>query len=798
MTSTSIPEMLNARYRILRRLGEGGMATVYLAEDTKLQRRIALKVPHLDAQKNPLVIERFYREARMAARITHANFCRVYDVDEDGGIHYLTMDYIEGTPLSHYINPGHPWAVRQAIHLVRHLALALHTVHQQGIVHRDLKPSNVMIRKDGVPILMDFGLARPSEATEPPLTIADRPVGTPAYMSPEQVSGVAEKIGPASDIYSLGVMLFQLVTGQLPFNGSLMALFVQVTTAAPPVPSRLRPELDPAFDALCLQALAKDPDARPGSMLAFALLLQRYLESSPPTPAPTVVNPARRAPLQTQVGKRPGVDAATPPPPTAVPQQPVWVAPRTPTPGEPMWVAPASLPPRQPTPSNPALETPVVGKQPTLTGVPESSAEVASSPVSPASRWLSPLVPVLTMGLGIVFLGVLTASWPLVENALSPAQIDDPPPLPIPAPTPPAGTITLLPFAALTMQPGETRVTWVRVQRDNFNDAIALNYTGGSGLTVRLDGIPPGANRRLLTVQAPEDVPLAHHTLMVQATSFDGRVRSGLQTLSVEVGGAVLPRTLRNSLGMQFVLIPAGQFAMGSPEGEPGGEDEHPQHLVVQTRCYYLGMYEVTQREWELVMGKDRNRSWFAPNGPGGIGLQKIEHAQLPIENISYQEAVDFCARLSRLEGEKQAGRRYRLPFEAEWEYACRGGRSGRRHGFGSTLGATQANFGARLDRTTLIGATREANAFGLYDMQGNVWEWCADIYERDYYRQSPEEDPHGPTPQGQDARDRVARGGAWNSPEEDCRSARRLGFSPVHPHLHCGLRVVCELEKKP
>src|SRR5262245_27148350 len=156
-TDTSMPEQFG-RYRILKKLGEGGMGAVYLAEDTVLTRQVALKVPHFGENDGPRVIERFYREARAAAALSHPDICPVIDVGQIDGKHYLTMPFIEGKPLSHHMEQK--WSVPQACTMVRRLALAVAELHQRGLVHRDLKPANIMIRPGGEPLLMDFGLAK--------------------------------------------------------------------------------------------------------------------------------------------------------------------------------------------------------------------------------------------------------------------------------------------------------------------------------------------------------------------------------------------------------------------------------------------------------------------------------------------------------------------------------------------------------------------------------------------------------------------------------------------------------------
>src|SRR5262249_2924986 len=168
--------------------------------------------------------------------------------------------------LSQLVDPDRPWPPREAAELVRKLAVAIEVMHQRGLIHRDLKPGNVLLRPNGEPVLMDFGLARSFTEQNQRLTGSVAVLGTPAYMSPEQVRGEQAALGPCTDVYSLGVILFELLTGVLPFNGPLHTVFAQILHAAPGPPSERRPGLDSELDALCLRALAKDVGDRYGSM----------------------------------------------------------------------------------------------------------------------------------------------------------------------------------------------------------------------------------------------------------------------------------------------------------------------------------------------------------------------------------------------------------------------------------------------------------------------------------------------------------------------------------------------------
>jgi formylglycine-generating enzyme required for sulfatase activity len=270
-----------------------------------------------------------------------------------------------------------------------------------------------------------------------------------------------------------------------------------------------------------------------------------------------------------------------------------------------------------------------------------------------------------------------------------------------------------------------------------------------------------------------------------QATSLldeDGRPRS--------VNRPSAQRALVNSLGMRLVYIPAGDFLMGSPSGEPDRAADEPEHAVQLTHGYYLAAAPVTQAQWWSLM-RDRPSRFKGDN--------------LPVESITWHDAVEFCQRLTRLESSWRARlfpgspglRRYRLPTEAEWEYAARAGRR-RAFATGHTLGAHEANCdgGSALTghaasrlrgRTTEVGAFC-ANAWGLYDVHGNVAEWCQDRYAA--YPYGPCIDPAGPD----EGVFRVTRGGSWASPPRDCRSAARDRRMPDQAHETVGFRVALDL----
>ncbi|MDA1049287.1 MAG: protein kinase [Planctomycetota bacterium] len=275
---SQIPETLG-RFQIKSLLGAGAFGTVYRAYDPVLEREVALKVPQASMVGNEEAAARFLREAKAAAQLTHPNIVPVFDAGSDGAHIFIASKFIEGQTLDAALDEGRI-DHQQAAAILRQLADALAYAHNQGVIHRDIKPSNIMLDQQGQPHVMDFGLARLSDEQQK-LTLDGSLLGTPAYMSPEQAGEPGLEVGPASDQYSLGVVLYELLCHQKPFSGPLASLIYQIRKEEPPAPRTIRSAIPRDLEIICLKAMAKESDKRYVNCHEFAEDLQRWLQDQP-------------------------------------------------------------------------------------------------------------------------------------------------------------------------------------------------------------------------------------------------------------------------------------------------------------------------------------------------------------------------------------------------------------------------------------------------------------------------------------------------------------------------------------
>ncbi len=258
------------KYVIKSLLGEGGMGVVYRAVDTILDEPVALKVISERLVGGQDSVERMKREVVLARRVSHPNVCRIYDIGESEiGVPYVSMEYIDGKPLGNLISQGGPLSLREGVPLARQVLDALSAAHKVNVIHRDLKPDNIMITKDGRAVIMDFGLSLSEDSRR--VTQAGSVIGTPHYMAPEQVRG--QNVDPRADLYAIGVILFRMFTGRLPFSGGIIEILRGHLETPPPRPRELNPGIPELLEGIILTALEKDPARRFASAEAFLLAL---------------------------------------------------------------------------------------------------------------------------------------------------------------------------------------------------------------------------------------------------------------------------------------------------------------------------------------------------------------------------------------------------------------------------------------------------------------------------------------------------------------------------------------------
>ncbi|MEX0610559.1 MAG: bifunctional serine/threonine-protein kinase/formylglycine-generating enzyme family protein [Pirellulales bacterium] len=731
--------LILGNYIVLDKLGQGGMGIVLKARHKLMDRIVALKMLPPAVTKSPEALRRFQREIKVAARLEHPNIVSAHDADEAHGTNFLVMQYVEGTDLARWVSVNGPLPVEEALACIVQASRGLEYAHRRGVVHRDIKPSNLLLDGGGTVKILDMGLARLKSAApqQDQLTLTGQILGTVDFMAPEQAMDTRQADARA-DIYSLGVTLWYLLTGRALYEGdtAVIKLMSHQQQAIPSLREAC-PAASRALDAVFTRMVAKTPAERYQTMTEVIADLDRCRtgDASLPSVAAPPAEDARLHDFLRGMESTPKPAVATTVPKTVEP-------------------APASEPtvtwqsPRVDTDA--AIEHPLFGR---------------------------------ALRRRVRQRGFRSACWqklrilPRRSAAVLAAS---------------AGAFVLLAAIVFFLQ---TKDGAIRVEMNNPEIVRGEQSLGEGELAALWHGWPADAPQPAI---APFDA--------AQARQHQREWANYLK----------LPVEYENSIGMHFVLIPPGEFLMGSTPEEieaavafagkhghwkEGIRSEAPQHKVILTQPIYLGVHEVTQAQYEQVLGQ--NPSYFAPMGAGEDAVAGMDTTSHPVEQVSWNDAAEFCAKLNVKEqlkpfyfysGQTVAvfeGPGYRLPTEAEWEFACRAGTTTKYWTGNSEQSLVQAgwmgsNSGARPHPVGEL----NRNPLGLFDIHGNVWEWVQDWWGASSYRQfveKPAINPSGPSSAGSQ---RVLRGGNCIDTASHCRASNRHAHYPSDRNLNIGFRA--------
>ncbi len=723
------------QYDVTRLIGMGGMGEVYEAQHTKLKRRAAVKVIRSFRQEDPAAYDQFIKEIETAGQLGHPNLVLAHDAWEDKGCHYLIQEYLEGESLHELGQHQKIGTTSEVIEILLGTCRGLDQLHAQGFVHRDVTPRNVMRLHDGTIKLIDFGLTL---ATESGKTVPRSRAGTPGYMSPEQTLGNVS-IDHRSDIYSVGRVLMYLLS-KLP----------EVVAE----PKRTKPVQK--LTALAERLTQQKPKDRLQSVYAVIVLLEQleYPDLPPHTP--------------------PKVDAppiVPPPPPVSRTQEIERALPRI------------------------------------RTAVP---ADAAKPKPKPKHRGIGGLILVALMlaaggfaAFQIIFKTDRQATV-FVENH-QPGDV-----IRITSEDGEVRSVELGHQAKFAVDRGTYKLSLEGPDSRRLSPA-SITVTGQDQLTVRIEDriaknndIEPTITAPMVaapmvaenTAQTPnEQEPISQGTspgsapLTAPLTATD--IRPVRQAWSND---RKLPEMITvgmpndRAFQLEFVLIPPGTFEMGMPATlpmMPGNKQEwvdasRPAHQVTITQPFYLSPYEVTQKQFRDVMG-------------GGLTPVTGDGTKFPATQIPWDACVDFCDRLSNSGTNIPEGGNVRLPTEAEWEYACRAGTT-TRFWSGNEIGPRQASLriSGRAMKLEPVNSF-QPNPFGLYQVHGNVAEWCSDWFSPGFYASSGKANPRGPT----NGSRKVIRGGGYSNPPFSATSYWRQSYEPDTRSGNIGLRPVIELSAR-
>jgi formylglycine-generating enzyme required for sulfatase activity len=755
-SATDRPEVPG--YDIEGVLGRGGMGVVYKAKQVKANRLVALKMilsqQHADLHDKV----RFQIEGEAVARLQHPNIVQLFEVGEAEGLPFFSLEFCAGGALD--ARPeGKLRSPREAAVLLEKLARAMHCAHARGVVHRDLKPANVLLGSNGEPKITDFGLAKRLDAASD-LSQTGNIIGTPAYMAPEQAEGRIRDIGPATDIWALGTILYELLTGAPPFRGpTLLDTLALIRHLEPAAPWRVNPQVPRDLGTICLKCLEKAPAKRYGSAEELADELRRYLDGEPIRARP--INAWQR-----------GVKWARRNTAVATLLAGVVLALSAGTIVSLSFAFHASAQAEQArrkeaearAKEQEALSEADKAKK--ARDFARTKEQEALSEADKAKKARDFLVSVFQIPATDIGTGKIMTTREILNQAEQR--------IPIEFATHPELRADLL--AAIDIVNRNLAKTIPAAMILEARGSIQLQTARGIPVAVAPQVLLYPDDR--LTLGAD-----SHLQLVVLSDLHKEQLRPGTEALLSPRGcqpDEVVQQRSEDVL-MTFARLPKGTFYKGGGGGKVGTKTEIKED-------FEIAVHPVTAGQWQAIMGY--NPSDFSREGGwrnSVLGISDEELQLFPVVGVSWHETQEFIKRLN--ERERGKGYLYRLPTDAEWEYACRGGATSEEecsyHFYfdkpTNDLSSEQANFagsqpfgnapkGKYLARPSRVGAY-PANKLGVCDMHGNVQQWCADLV-------------------GENGSLRVIRGGPWGGMGLHCVAAFRQLAVPTDRTIQIGLRL--------
>ena len=750
------------RFEIKERLGAEGMGIVFGALDRELDEEIALKFLPAAMVDDPDAIRQFTREVRRARKVWGKYVLRVYDLWDDGeGGRFVTMEWAKGGDLNAYRRSFGVLNWEQAKTVLIPILHGLQTIHEAGIVHRDVKPGNILFREDWTPVVADFGISKSILASMSRISQDATIGGTPAYMAPEAIKGTSD-IGPATDLYAVGCIAYELLNGHTPFQGDPMSVMYNQTHEDPSL-------VNMPVDAIRWigACLIKDVSSRVQS--AEALLWGLDDPGS-------LTEYGGRAPVEV---KREEIspEPERPPSPKTTKMKTGGIPP---------------TPPRR-------RKQPIVSEEPG-----KSASKLPWALAGIMGVLLIMVIFVATRNGGGDSPADVTARDEIQQSEI--VKKETPPIKQETIPADPRARIRELEekarahFEAMRYTKPVGDNAWVickQIREQESDNPVCADimrgmreYYEGKIEESLADSECNEADEYASTLQMLEstksfsdEIAKCRKEIAAERARIEAEREARAQAEQEGEEKAPKEREARERAArplVEMIDIPGGSFRMGSNDGD---SDEKPIHMVTIS-SFMMSKYEVTQGQYQTVMGS--NPSHF-------LGSNR------PVETVYWYDAVKFCNALSKREGLTPCysgsgintrcnwnANGYRLPTEAEWEYACRAGTTTEYHtGNGSSALDRAGWYPRNSDNQTHEVGRKQANKFGLYDMHGNVWEWCWDWYGS--YSSGTQTDPKGPSSGSY----RVDRGGGWGYNAWCCRSAYRYGDDPGYRWFALGFRLV-------